>query len=100
MGVAASQTDTLRTFQRADKSEERGSREAAAYLRSLCALAKCGVRAYATRPHGRVDFFSDVGRGRIDRRGAEERDELAPTQIEERSVAFSIAGAARFRVRS
>jgi hypothetical protein len=44
MGVAASQTDTLRTFQRADKSEEHGSREAAAYLRSLCALAKCGVR--------------------------------------------------------
>src|SRR5262249_9745527 len=57
-------------------------------------------RAYAARPHGRVDFFMDVGRRRIDRRGAEERDELAPVQIEDRSVAVSIAGAKRLRVRS
>src|SRR5262249_59467309 len=51
-------------------------------------------------PQGRVDFFLDVGRRRIDRRGAEERDELAPAQIEDRSVGFSIADAARLRVRS
>src|SRR5262249_39198457 len=57
-------------------------------------------RAYAARPYGRVDVFLPVGRRRIDRRGAEERDELAPPHIEDRSAAVSIAGVARLRVRS
>ncbi len=57
-------------------------------------------RAYAARPYGRVDSFSDISRRRIDRRGAEERDELAPPQIENRCLPVSTAGAARLRVRS
>src|SRR5262249_53000126 len=85
-------------------ASERGTRGERVFAAGLTAWRpeppQPSRRAYAAPPHGRVDSFLHVGRRWIDRRGTEERDELAPPQIEDRSAAFSLAGVARLRVRS